>query len=1129
MKYIALLLVIVSIEMYSQTTPGEYTVKNVITNTKDSDFGTSFFGKDKVVFAAPKDNTVLTKKTWSGNNQAFLDLYIGTINEKGEIIGKKRVLGDVNGKFHEGVVSFTKDLKTVYFSANNYTDKNKAKKDSTGMVNIQLYKASVGDNGEWTNIIKLPFNNDEYSTGHPSLNIDDTKLYFISDRYGSVGKTDIYVVDVNADDTYSEPKNLGPKINTEEREMFPFISDDNVLYFSSTGHPGYGALDVFASRIFDTTVSEPINLEDPVNSSNDDFAFIINDDKHKGYFSSNNRKDGKGDDDIYSFIAFPPLQIEGNQTISGIVIDKETQKLIPEAIVVLQDENGNELERVKVSANTESNLMPSIDDLNLNNQENTSVSTGEVADIHVNKIVDNPTPKVGEDVEFTVEVTNKGTGEATEIKVSDILPEGFEYVHDDGSGTYRPETDILILPKLAAGEKTTIKIKAVIPNNDLNQNNEDNTTVATGEVADVHVNKTVDNPTPNAGEEVEFTVEVTNNGKGEATEIKVSDILPEGFEYVHDDGSGTYEPGTDILTLPKLAAGEKTTIKIKAIIPNNDLNQNNEDNTTVATGEVVDVHVNKTVDNPTPNAGEEVEFTVEVTNKGTGEATEVKVSDILPEGYEYIHDDGSGTYEPGTDILTLPKLAAGEKTTIKIKAVTTTTNLNQKNRDKVSAITGDVSDIRINKRVDKLNPKTGDEVEFTVEITNNGTRKAKGIKVSDILPEGYTYVSDDGTGTYVSTTDDITLPNLAKGETQTVKIKAILLPAGRDGSFNFVAKSDTKYKVVVIAPGYLKEETDIQTVNDTDVDPLEMNVSLAQELRVVDEKIMININTIYFDFDKWNIRPEAAKELDKVIGVMKEHPSMVIEGGSHTDSRAREAYNQKLSEKRAKSTVDYIVARGIDRSRITAKGYGELQLINNCSSFVKCTREEHQLNRRTEFVIVNDNDKFASNAATLENVKIDKKANLTFVEVGSNLNEANKSEAKKATSNESNTEESISTQSELINIPPIYFDFDKWGISDTELKQLDNVVQIMKDNPTIVVEASSHTDSKNLESYNQLLSEKRARSVVKYITSKGINPDRIIGKGYGEMKLTNHCKSFVKCTPEEQQANRRTEFKIIKM
>jgi uncharacterized repeat protein (TIGR01451 family) len=802
--------------MYSQTTPGEYTVKNVITNTKYSDFGTSFFGKDKVIFASPKDNTVLTKKTWSGNNQPFLDLYIGTINEKGEIIGKKRVVGDVNGKFHEGVVSFTKDLKTVYFSANNYTDKNKAKKDSTGMVNIQLYKASVGDDGEWTNIIKLPFNNDEYSTGHPTLNIDDTKLYFVSDRYGSVGKTDIYVVDVNADDTYGEPKNLGTKINTEEREMFPFISDDNILYFSSTGHPGYGGLDVFASRIFDTTVTEPINLEDPVNSSNDDFAFIINDDKHKGYFSSNNRKDGKGDDDIYSFIAFPPLQIEGNQIISGIVIDKETQKLIPGAIVVLQDENGNELERVAVLANTDSNLTPSINDLNKNNQKNVSVITGGAADVRINKIVDNSAPK------------------------------------------------------------------------------------------------------------------------------------------------------------------------------------------------------------------------------------------------------------------------------------------------------------------------TGEEVEFTVEITNKGKRKAKGIKVSDILPEGYTYVSDDGSGIYLSDSDIINLSNLAKGETTTIKIKAILLPSGNDGSFSFDAKSDTKYKIVVIAPGYLKEETEIKTVNDTDVDPLEMSVSLAQELRVVDEKIMININTIYFDFDKWNIRPEAAKELDKVIAVMKEHPSMMIEGGSHTDSRAREAYNQKLSEKRARSTVDYIVTGGIDRSRIASKGYGEMQLVNNCSSFVKCSREEHQLNRRTEFVIVNDNDRFTSNAATLENVKIDKKANLTFVEVESDITKNKTFGTGDISPNDINVEKSTVTESETISIPPIYFDFDKWSISDSELKQLDNVVQIMKDNPTIVVEAGSHTDSKNLESYNQLLSEKRARSVVRYIVSKGVSSDRIIGKGYGEMRLTNHCKSFVKCTPEEQQANRRTEFKIIK-
>ncbi len=165
----------------------------------------------------------------------------------------------------------------------------------------------------------------EYSTGHPALSLNDKKLYMISDRPGSVGKTDIYVVDINDDGTYGKPINLGSRINTEDREMFPFISDENILYFSSDGHPGFGDLDVFASKIFDNTVSEPINLEDKVNSKKDDFAYIIDDTKHKGYFSSN-RKGGKGDDDIYGFVASPPLYIDCNQAITGILRDKETNE-----------------------------------------------------------------------------------------------------------------------------------------------------------------------------------------------------------------------------------------------------------------------------------------------------------------------------------------------------------------------------------------------------------------------------------------------------------------------------------------------------------------------------------------------------------------------------------------------------------------------------------------------------------------------------------------------------------------------------------------------------------------------------------------------------------------------------------
>jgi len=108
----------------------------------------------------------------------------------------------------------------------------------------------------------------------------------------------------------------------------------------------------------------------------------------------------------------------------------------------------------------------------------------------------------------------------------------------------------------------------------------------------------------------------------------------------------------------------------------------------------------------------------------------------------------------------------------------------------------------------------------------------------------------------------------------------------------------------------------------------------------------------YWDFDKSNIRPDAAIELDKVVAIMKENPTIWIVLGSHTDSRGKDQYNQWLSQSRANSAVQYIIDRGIEKSRITAKGYGETKPVNECTNGVKCTEEAHQLNRRTEFTIV---------------------------------------------------------------------------------------------------------------------------------------------------------------------------------
>jgi outer membrane protein OmpA-like peptidoglycan-associated protein len=116
---------------------------------------------------------------------------------------------------------------------------------------------------------------------------------------------------------------------------------------------------------------------------------------------------------------------------------------------------------------------------------------------------------------------------------------------------------------------------------------------------------------------------------------------------------------------------------------------------------------------------------------------------------------------------------------------------------------------------------------------------------------------------------------------------------------------------------------------------------------------MINIKPIYFDLDKFDIRKDAAIELERVVEIMNKYPEIVVQIASHTDSRARDEYNWVLSNKRAISTMNWLIDHGIDKRRVFGNGYGETQLVNRCSNGVKCSEAEHQKNRRTEFVIIN--------------------------------------------------------------------------------------------------------------------------------------------------------------------------------
>lgn len=306
-----IVLLVVSKMGFTQT---QYSIKNLKMNTKYSDFGVAYYGDNDVVYSSSKRNGALRLSLWRPNKQPYLEMYKGSINEDGEINETGEFSTNLNTKFHESNVAFTTDNKTVYFSRNNYY-KRKYGKDAKGWNNIKLFKASVNNEGDWENIQSLPFNNDAYSVGHPALNEDGTYLYFTSDMPGSIGLTDIYKVRVNSDGTYGEPENLGEKINSTQKEMFPYVYK-NTLYFSSEGHQSIGGLDTYKAEIETKALTAPVNLGTPFNSEKDDFAFVLQQTKeHKeiGYFSSN-RTGGKGDDDIYYF-----EELKCTQLLKGIV------------------------------------------------------------------------------------------------------------------------------------------------------------------------------------------------------------------------------------------------------------------------------------------------------------------------------------------------------------------------------------------------------------------------------------------------------------------------------------------------------------------------------------------------------------------------------------------------------------------------------------------------------------------------------------------------------------------------------------------------------------------------------------------------------------------------------------------
>nr|WP_234733354.1 OmpA family protein [Tellurirhabdus bombi] len=322
-----------------------YKVDFLPINSRQADFSPMYY-QGGLVFVSGREESGIIKRIFQWNQTPFFDLYfqpdttelvrivdpvrtsaLGGGNTTADAAKEPKPLPlsrtevfsrTLNTKYHEGPVTFFKDQSKLIFTRNN-TSKGKNGKSSEGVRKLKLFIAE-NDNGSWRNAEELPFCSNEYSTGHPALSPDDTKLYFVSDMPGGYGGTDIYVVEYN-NGQWGTPVNMGKEINTEGNEMFPFVDPNGHLYFASDGHEGLGGLDIFFAELHEGVAYKGVkNLGAPINSEKDDFGLITDKNRKSGYFSSN-RKQGIYDDDIYRFSRVC-------KQMDVLVFDAKTQKPI---------------------------------------------------------------------------------------------------------------------------------------------------------------------------------------------------------------------------------------------------------------------------------------------------------------------------------------------------------------------------------------------------------------------------------------------------------------------------------------------------------------------------------------------------------------------------------------------------------------------------------------------------------------------------------------------------------------------------------------------------------------------------------------------------------------------------------
>ncbi len=298
-----------------------------------SNFSPRYYGESKLLFCTERNARNNKRNKW--NNNPYLDLYIAELEDDGSVSATSPFDQKINSLYHDGPAAvFGGATGTIFFTRSDFMDdeSNKLDSDHQNVNQFKLVKSEYDEEtGNWSSPEQLWFNEDGVSYGHPTVSSDGNTMVFSSDKIGGKGQGDLYITE-KVNGRWSTPRNLGPGINTEGNEVFPYWSDQEggktLLYFSSNGQQGFGGLDIYCVEKTDQGWSELRHFQGPINSSQDDFGLIISENGRSGYLSSNRASDDKSIDQIFGF-----TRLETNMYVKGRVIEAATGNNVPYAVV----------------------------------------------------------------------------------------------------------------------------------------------------------------------------------------------------------------------------------------------------------------------------------------------------------------------------------------------------------------------------------------------------------------------------------------------------------------------------------------------------------------------------------------------------------------------------------------------------------------------------------------------------------------------------------------------------------------------------------------------------------------------------------------------------------------------------